>query len=125
MRIIKEVALGDLRVAVKELTVADMRQWWADVESGTGSVDAIDGGLFEDVSLSDLARMTDLTVEDMAPLAPSELRSVIDTCREVNPDFFRMQERLATIGRHLLSGISSAPSVFSSSADTVTSGPTQ
>jgi hypothetical protein len=125
MRILKEIRSGDHLVTIRELTVADMRQWWADVQAGIGSGDPVDGGLFDDISLSDVARMTDLTADDMAPMAPSELRVVVDACREVNPDFFRLQERLSTIGRLLLSGTSSAPFAPSSSADTAMSGVTQ
>ena len=116
MRLTKTIEVGDQAVHVKEITVAELRQWWAEVQAGAGGGDAVDGALFADLSLTDLARMTSLTSEVIDTLAPSEIRLVIDACREVNPDFFAMQERLANIGRSLLSGISSASSAPSSSA---------
>ena len=124
MTLTKTIEVGDQAVHVKEITVAELRQWWAEVQAGESGGDAVDGALFADMALTDLTRMTDLTTEVLDQLTPSEIRLVIDACREVNPDFFGMQERLANIGRSLLSGISNAPSAPSSSAATTTPGDT-
>lgn len=88
------VELSGRTVHVRELTVGEIRNWLANVEA---SGDMVDLALFEEVSLTDLQRMTDLeTLED---LAPSQLRRIEAKAREVNGDFFGMRDRLAKIGR--------------------------
>jgi hypothetical protein len=110
MRILKEIQVDGRRVMVKELTVSDIRAWLKDIETvGDGGTELVDTLLFDDVALSDIVRMTDLAADDIVVLAPSELRIIIDACREVNADFFALRGRLAEIGRRAMS--SSAPSV--------------
>ena len=107
MRVIREIDLGDKTVQVKELTVGEIRAWLKD--SGMVSGDLVDAALFAEFSLPDLQRMTDLSIEDVAGLAPSDLRQVFAACEEVNADFFAMRRRALALGRAALSGDSKPP----------------
>ena len=92
------VKLDDTRSAnVRELTVAQVRQWLVGMEGQAAEnteVDVVGALLFEDTTLSDLARMSDLTVEDMNKIAPSVLDRVRTAAKELNPHFFAMRGRL-------------------------------
>lgn len=101
MRIEKTLAIGETEIAVRELTVADIRAWLKALEAQTAP-DVLDVVLFEDFTLADLTRMTDLTAADLETMAPSELRRVADACREVNADFFALRGRLLTLGQAAL-----------------------
>lgn len=86
----KITTLGDGRdVLCRELTVAEIR---ALLEHPPA--DQVDALLLPGISLTELAAMTDLTLQDMAALPPSQLEKVLADCREVNPFFFGMQARL-------------------------------
>jgi len=98
-RIIREVTIGGVPVVVKELKVREIRAWLAD-KANLG--DVVDVQLFEDLSLSDLSVLTDLSSDTVEELAPSQIRELIAVVREVNPDFFAMRGRLAEIGRQIL-----------------------
>lgn len=99
MRIIREHPLGDRKVMVKELTVAEIRAWLAGkVELG----DLVDTMLFEELTLSDIEQLTDLTAEEIDHLAPSEIDALLPVLKEVNARFFVMRERVAMMGRQLL-----------------------
>ena len=80
-------------VIVRELTVAGVRQ----MLMPDGTDDVVGAALFEEVRLVDLQRMTSLSTEDVEALRPSQLRQVLDACREMNRDFFAMLARLASI----------------------------
>ncbi|MBF0214893.1 MAG: hypothetical protein HQM00_15255, partial [Magnetococcales bacterium] len=92
-----------------ELTVAEIRNWLKTLENAQGNVvDFISEGLLEDGSLSDVARMSDLSMEDLDRMAPSEIAALIPVCRELNPHFFTLRDRLVlasqTMARtHLIS----------------------
>lgn len=85
--------LDGREVIVRELTVAGLRQ----MLMPDAAEDVVGAALFEEVRLVDLQRMTSLSTEDVEALRPSQLRQVLDACRELNRDFFAMLARLASI----------------------------
>ncbi|MBF0155142.1 MAG: hypothetical protein HQL64_15495 [Magnetococcales bacterium] len=86
---ITELTLGEIRSLFKRMT---------ELEAG-GSFDVVDFGLFPEIDLVTVGRMAN--IEDMDVLTPSQLKVVIEKCRQVNPDFFRMRDRLMTAGRQI------------------------
>ncbi len=106
MRRTREVKVGEATATVKELTVAEIRAWLKDMENPNqaGLVDDTVGAvLFDELAFSELARMVDgVTMEDMADLAPSEIRALIEVAKEVNADFFSMRDRVVEAGRQVL-----------------------
>lgn len=99
MRVIKEIEVGGRKVQVKELTVGEIRGWLA----GKAAVgDLVDSMLFEEVSISDLAVLTDLSAEEVDAMTPGEIARVIEVAREVNARFFAMRERVVAMGREIL-----------------------
>ena len=85
--------LDGREVIVRELTVAGVRQ----MLMPDATNDIVGDALFEEVRLVDLQRMTSLSTEDVEALRPSQLRHVLDACREMNRDFFAMLARLASV----------------------------
>jgi hypothetical protein len=85
--------LDGREVIVRELTVSGVRQ----MLMPDATDDVVGAALFEEVRLVDLQRMTSLSTEDVEGLRPSQLRQVLDACREMNRDFFAMLARLASI----------------------------
>jgi hypothetical protein len=100
MRIVKTVPIGGRDVTVKELTVGEIRAWLADM--GADGDDVVSVALFEDATLADLSRMSDITAEEIAAAAPSELAAVLDMMRAVNKDFFSLRARLSKLGERAL-----------------------
>jgi hypothetical protein len=94
--IVKEtMALGDGNaVTVRELTVGEMRQWLAKIEEGVKEPDLLGETLFEDISLSDIELMSDLSSEQIDALSQSDLRAIADLVKKVNPSFFGMRVRI-------------------------------
>jgi len=84
--------LDDREIIVRELTVAGVRQMLLP----DASDDVLGSALFEEVRLVDLCLMTSLTSEDIEALRPSQLRLVLEACRELNRDFFAMLARAAS-----------------------------
>jgi len=109
MRATRSIALGERNVLLHELTVGEIRVWLLRLETSPGS-GLLDVTLFEDISISDLIEMSDLTEADVDGFTPSEIRQVIDAAKELNGDFFGMRGRLARIGK-LLAQKASEPSV--------------
>ncbi len=99
MRLIREITVAGTKVLVKELTVGEIRAWLA---SKTEVGDLVDSALFEELALSDLLAMTDLTPEALEAMAPSEIAEVLAVAREVNGRFFAMRERVVALGREIL-----------------------
>lgn len=107
MRHTKEVNLENRKVLVKELTVSEMRNWLKNLEGiKDGEIDLISEGLLEEASLSDVVLMTDLTMDDLDGMVPSELATLVDACKETNPHFFTLRDRLVQASRHMANPIS-------------------
>lgn len=98
LRVEKTIPALGREVKVRELTVAEIRRWLADVGTPSGEIDVTDQLLFEDVALSELQRMTDLTAAEIDEAAPSQLCEILTLCREVNRDFFVLRSRLIAVG---------------------------
>lgn len=109
MTLTQSVQLGELRVAVRELTVGEIRAWIKRMAE-VGNPDLVSDTLLPDISLMDLQAMTDLEPEQMEALTPSQLRTVLEACREVNKDFFGLRENVQALGHRLLEQLSKGSS---------------
>ncbi len=96
MRRIKTIQVGEppRDVTIREPTVAEIRNWLVELEKlKTDPIDFVTHGLFNDASLTDIVLMTDLSLEDLNAMVPSEIKMLIDACQEMNPDFFTVRKR--------------------------------
>lgn len=76
-------------VIVRELTLAELRAHLVRMASAEGGWrDALEVYLIEGWDMADVPLFTDLTVEDLAPMRPSEIRKVMGAIERMNPDFF-------------------------------------
>lgn len=90
----------DRRVTVRELDVSAIRQHLASAGAPESieEIDVVGTLLFHEASFADLKAMSDITDDELARLAPSEIRPVLIACKEVNPDFFGMAARIRAHG---------------------------
>lgn len=94
----KVVELAGVKVTVRELTVAEVRAWLAEIEAGV-VVDPLGSMVFDDCSLDDLARMSDATAANMEALTYGELLPLRDACKALNPHFFRVRAAVQKVAR--------------------------
>lgn len=89
----KQVEVADRKVEVKELTVEQLDMLLG-VDPATYQVSTLDRILEQHIiNGAILSASCGLTEEELIKLAPSRLRLLVDTCKEVNPDFFEMARR--------------------------------
>jgi len=87
----QQINVAGVAISIRELTVLDIRQ---NLEQRcAGAIDASINGLMEnmaigDIYLSDILLMTDLTHQKIAPLTPSNLQEIAESCTELNAAFF-------------------------------------
>ncbi len=114
----RPVLVGALTVNVRELTFGEVRDWMVSSEAGA-AIDPLHALAFDDCSLDDIARMCDRSAAELEAFTPSELESLVRTCKEINPHFFRLRAALSGVAQMMLreinSGTSSAPLANSSS----------
>jgi len=108
------VIVSDKEITVKELTVMDVRAWIMSIENGTRKIDPAGDSLFADVTLADIALMSDAGEEWLAQFGPSALEPLAELCKKMNPHFFRLRAvvqaaQVANI-RELMSGLQESPS---------------
>ena len=92
------IDLPGATVTAMELTVAEVRCWLVEAESGA-AVDPLRAMVFEDCSLDDLARMTDADAEMLEGFTASELAPLYDAAKALNPHFFRVRAALTRVAR--------------------------
>lgn len=95
------VELGNLAINVRELSVAEVRTWTVEMESGQ-AVDPLRAVVFDDCSLDDLARMSDASAEQLEAFRPSDLERVREKAKALNPLFFKVRGMLLGVSRILL-----------------------
>lgn len=98
------VELAGLAVAVRELSVVEVRTWTKEMEAGQ-AVDPLRAVVFDDCSLDDLARMSDATAEQLEAFKPSELERVREKAKALNPLFFKVRGMLLGVSRILLAEV--------------------
>jgi len=121
MQLVREIEVAGRRVRVRELTVGEIRLWLREARSDG---DGVDWALFEELSLFDIYRMTDLLPLGAESMTPSELREIIAVAKEINSDFFALRGRLERLARELRA-TSTAPSAASSQPATPARGTTR
>jgi len=99
-----EVLVGERTVIVRELTVAEVRSWVAEIEAGA-IADPLRALVLDDCTLDDLARMTDISADEMEQHTVGELLSVRDKARALNPHFFKVREALVSVSRQITAGL--------------------
>ena len=83
MRKIKTLKIDDREITVRELTVKQIMGLFDSAGQGDATTADLAGILKDKLGL-----VTDLALDDMTAMAPSELRQVWDAAKEVNADFF-------------------------------------
>lgn len=96
MRAQEAVALGDLSVTARELTVAEVR---ALLLTAGSAADPLQQLVFDGFGLGDLLLMCDASAEDLEALTPSELQPLVVVCQKLNPHFFRVRAALTATAR--------------------------
>lgn len=114
MRREKTITVGEQPIAVRELTVGELRAWLADVDGqiqrdADGTPDVVGLWLLDDCSFGDLMRMSSVTREQMDAMTETDLRALVAACRELNPGFFGMRARLMAIGQQAMTTQQPAP----------------
>lgn len=94
------------KVTVRELTVADVRNWLVEVDAGV-TFDALRSLVFEDCSLDDLIMMSDAEKDALERLTYSELLPLRDACKALNPHFFRVRAAMQKVARGIEAEIAS------------------
>lgn len=105
----RKIDLPGFSATVKELTVAEVRAWLVDQESGA-PVDALRAMVFDDCSLDDLARLSDAPVDLLEGLKYGELVPLRDACKALNPHFFRVRAALVRVARQIQAEVESLSS---------------
>jgi hypothetical protein len=88
-------------VIVRELTVAEVRDWLAEYEYGELGADVVHAMVWEDFGLDDLARMSNATAAELEAYTPTQLAPLVIVCKEINPHFFRPRAAVAAVARAL------------------------
>lgn len=120
----KQVDVDGRAVTVRELTVGEVRDWVTEIESGGKTIDVAGEFVFEDCSVDDLVRMSDMPREAFDDLAPSQIEPIREAARALNPGFFRVRAAVAaaqaSIARQLLQSPDRSSATPSPSAPTAT-----
>lgn len=98
----RKVQIGERTITVRELTFSDVRDWLVETEAA-GQRDPLHALALEDCGLDDLARMCDVSADDLEVFTPFEIEPVVEICRKLNPHFFRVRAALSGVARMMIS----------------------
>lgn len=110
-RVTREMEFGDLKITVKELTVAEIRAWLNEpspVEQKEFDL-FTDLLIFDGIGVEEIYRFTDLKRELIDDLPPSAMAKIAAVIKEINGVFFnqylpslnKLRERLAESNKAL------------------------
>lgn len=98
----KKISHEGKEITVRELTVGEIRAWLAEAEAADADgVDVVGALLFDDLALADLARMTDISVQDMDALPLSTINQIKGAAKTLNPNFFALRGKIMVAGQRL------------------------
>ena len=101
MRKEKTFKIGDKKCTARELTVEQIAQITDSLGKDT-EISDIDMLFPDRLPSSALTMSLDMTLDELAEYAPSEIEIMIDAAEEVNPHFAGLLTRLADLGRAAL-----------------------
>lgn len=88
-QVTRELTFGDLKVTVRELTVAEVRHWINETKPEKDEFDFfVDLLSFDGIGIDEIHLFTDLKKEQVDVLPPSVLAKVAAVIKEVNGVFF-------------------------------------
>jgi hypothetical protein len=89
-QVTREVEFGDLKVTVKELTVAEVRRWMNEkpVQDDKEFDLFVDLLSFDGLGIDEIYLFTDLKKEQVSDLPPSVLQKLAAVIKELNSVFF-------------------------------------
>ncbi len=96
----KTLKIASKDIVVKELTVKEVEEVIDACVDGK-AVSTIDL-LFDDIPSIAVMKSSGLTLDELMEMRPSEIRTIVDAVKEVNPFFVSMQERLRGLAKGLL-----------------------
>ena len=99
------LCFGDKSISIKEMTVAEVRHWMMDILEVANTNEPedkisflLDKGFMEnEISLSEIKRMTDASMSKLEQFTATELRTIISKCKDLNPDFFALRSRVIQV----------------------------
>lgn len=91
MALSKKIEVGGIEVTVRELTVAQVRDWLAGMDKEPRGL--LDVGLCSDLAIPDLPVFASVDRATLDDLAPSDIDLIIAAVKDVNPHFFGMVAR--------------------------------
>lgn len=98
----KKISYEGKEITVRELTVGEIRAWLAEAEAADAKdVDVVGALLFDDLDLADLARMTDISLQDMDALPLSVINQIKGAAKTLNPNFFALRGKIMVAGQRL------------------------
>jgi hypothetical protein len=89
-----DLVINDRTVTVRELTVAEVRDWAVRVDAGLLPVDPVGALISADWSLADLREMSNAQAEQLEAMTFAELEKVADAAKRLNPHFFALRAAL-------------------------------
>lgn len=121
MRLTREIPLGDGSVTVRELTVAEIDAWWAELQremagvpqaAEAGTLDVVGARLMGDLTFRDLMLLSSATDAQLRAATQSELAALAAEAKALNPLFFALRLEIGSmLGMALLrQGASGPPS---------------
>lgn len=106
----QEVSVGDRIFTVRELSYADVRAWFVEIDAqlaaGTPR-DPLHAMAFADCGLDDLAHLCGVPVADLEQYSERALQPVLAAARALNSFFFRVRAELTLQTRALIEAIAS------------------
>lgn len=101
-----QIKVGEKSVTVRELSFKEVRSWIQEEELLEKNKqfnfvsDAMPvGGL----SVREICRMTDVSQDEIEEMTPSQLLAVAEACKEMNPYFFPIRDRVITLAQNIRS----------------------
>ncbi len=111
MRDVKEITIDDTVYEIKELNVGEVRKWMkSEIEfedkysgkEGSGGVDLVGEWLMNDIPFRVLLLMTNIQESHLDDMLPGNLNLLVEACKEVNPYFFALRQKLILVGDQVL-----------------------
>lgn len=88
-QVTRELSFDDLKITVRELTVAEVRRWMNETKTDKDDFDLfVDLLSFDGIGIDEIHLFTDLKKEQVDELPPSVLAKTAAMIKEVNSVFF-------------------------------------